>query len=242
MKLVIDVGNTQIKLAVFKKDQIIERKRVVCSLFSQEVKQLFGKFPGIESAILSTVSNFNEEYIQLIKMHCSLLVLSHKTKMPLTIAYKTPETLGLDRISLALAAYFEYPKENVLVIDAGTCITYDFVNDVGQYLGGSISLGLQMRYKALNNQTAKLPLLKPAENFQLIGDSSEASIQSGVQNGLFLEIEGIVAQYRCIYKDLTVILTGGDAHFLSKRLKNTIFADSDFLLRGLYRLLEHNKG
>ena len=142
---------------------------------------------------------------------------------------------------MATAAFYYNSTANTLVIDAGTCITYDMVNGYGEYLGGAISPGLHMRYEALHNQTSKLPLLTSEEPIDIIGNSTESSIHSGVVNGISAEIDGVIDQYKMRFKDLTVILTGGDAQFLSKRLKNTIFADSKFLLRGLNYLLEYNK-
>ena len=162
--------------------------------------------------------------------------------MPIKLAYDTPETLGVDRLGLAVAAYFHNPHKNTLVIDAGSCITYDILTAEDRYLGGAISPGINMRYKALHNQTAGLPLLEKVMPSTIVGSNTKMGMHSGVVNGVCLEIDGVVTQYKDLFKDLTVILTGGDAHFLSKRLKNTIFAHSDFLLLGLYRLLEHNKG
>ncbi|MCB0371513.1 MAG: type III pantothenate kinase, partial [Muricauda sp.] len=133
------------------------------------------------------------------------------------------------------------PRGNTLVIDAGTCITYDMVNDAGEYIGGAISPGVRMRYKAMNQQTAGLPLLEPAEILDIIGNSTESCMHSGVINGVACEVDGVIDQYLSRFQDLTVILTGGDAHFFAKRLKNTIFANSKFLLEGLNCLLEYNK-
>jgi type III pantothenate kinase len=149
--------------------------------------------------------------------------------------------LGVDRIGLATAAFYFNPKRNTLVIDAGTCLTYDMVNDYGEYLGGAISPGLSMRYKALHDQTLKLPFLETKEPHDFIGNSTDNCIHSGVVNGICVEIDGVIDQYRERFVDLTVILTGGDSQFLSKRLKNTIFAHSNFLLLGLNYLLEYNK-
>jgi len=168
-------------------------------------------------------------------------VLSHTSKTPFKNSYATPDTLGADRIAVVVAAFYEYPRKNVLVIDAGTCITYDIINDYGEYLGGAISPGLQMRYKAMHNQTDALPLLRPNEILDFVGNTTESSMHSGVINGTVQEVDGVIEQYKQRFKDLTVILTGGDAHFFAKRLKNSIFANSKFLLEGLNYLLEYNK-
>ena len=161
--------------------------------------------------------------------------------MPFKNLYKTPHTLGLDRIALVTAAVKNYPDKNVLVIDAGTSITFDFKNEHEEYLGGSISPGLQMRFKALNTFTAALPLIEPKEDAEHIGTDTEEAIQSGVIWGVVTEIDGIINWYKKNYNDLTIILTGGDMLFLSKTLKNGIFANSNFLLEGLNYLILFNK-
>jgi len=134
---------------------------------------------------------------------------------------------------LAAGATLTHPNQNRLIIDAGTCITYDFVNSEDQYLGGAISPGIKIRYKSLNNYTSKLPLLSLSEEFDIIGNSTKSAIHSGVINGVLFEIEGFISQYSLKNQDLTIILTGGDAEFLAKRLKSTIFANSNFLLESL---------
>ena len=146
--------------------------------------------------------------------------------------------MGVDRLALVSAFAKAYPKQNGLIIDAGTCITYDFINAEGVYLGGAISPGLRLRYTSLHNLTANLPLLETKEVEQWIGDTTESAIHSGVYNGLIQEIDGVIAQYKDKYEPLVVILTGGDAHILSKRLKNSIFAHSNFLLEGLNYILK----
>uniref|UniRef100_UPI0030D97038 type III pantothenate kinase n=1 Tax=uncultured Salegentibacter sp. TaxID=259320 RepID=UPI0030D97038 len=146
-----------------------------------------------------------------------------------------------DRLALVAAGALKYQNKNLLVIDAGTCITFDFKNDKNEYLGGAISPGLQMRLKALHNFTAKLPLVKLEENITLIGDSTKNSILSGVLNGVAAELDGIIDRYKADYKYLTIILTGGDSQILSKRVKNGIFANPNFLLEGLNYILEFNK-
>jgi type III pantothenate kinase len=187
------------------------------------------------------VSNLGPQAVDILAVFCKVYVLSPQSKIPFKNSYATPQTLGPDRMALATAAFYHNPKGNTLVIDAGTCITYDMVNDYGEYLGGAISPGLYMRYNALHEYTDKLPLLTPENILDFIGNATESSMHSGVVNGIALEIDGVIEQYRSRFRHLTVILTGGDAQFLSKRLKNTIFAHSNFLLEGLNQLLEYNK-
>jgi type III pantothenate kinase len=142
---------------------------------------------------------------------------------------------------LVSAASKLYPSQNVLVIDAGTCITFDIINSENEYLGGAISPGLQMRYQAMNTFTENLPLLEPEEDVDLVGNTTIKSMQSGVIFGITSEIDGVISMYNSQFKDLTIILTGGDSQFLCKRLKNSIFANSNFLLQGLNYILEFNK-
>ncbi|MFA5300654.1 MAG: type III pantothenate kinase, partial [Lutibacter sp.] len=170
----------------------------------------------------------------------NLIELDYNTKVPFLNNYATPKTLGVDRIALVSSAFSNYPNKNVLIIDAGTCITYDFINHEGNYYGGAISPGIEMRYKALHVFTEKLPLLRPELMYQLVGDSTETSIHSGILNGVIGEIDSIVEKYRKKNTDLTVVLTGGDVNFLSNRLKNSIFANPNFLLEGLNTILTYN--
>lgn len=241
MNLVIDAGNTQIKFAVFRGNKLLHLEAGAHEDFADHVKAVFEKYPGITNAIISVVSNLGPQSVDILKVFCRVYVLSPQSKMPFKNSYATPQTLGPDRMALATAAFFHNPNGNTLVIDAGTCITYDVVNDHGEYLGGAISPGLYMRYNALHKYTDKLPLLTPENILDFIGNATESSMHSGVVNGITLEIDGVIQQYRSRFRHLTVILTGGDAQFLSKRLKNTIFANSNFLLEGLNQLLEYNK-
>lgn len=239
MNLVIDIGNTRVKAALFKgviiSDEFVFSKTKMIS----NLKNIKKRYK-ISGAIISSVASISEKKIARIKNIFPLKVLNHQTKVPFDNKYKTPHTLGVDRIALIAAAVMKYPKENVLVIDAGTCITYDFVNDKGEYYGGAISPGLQMRYKSLHTFTANLPLLKPVQTYKLIGDSTKNAIQSGIINGVLREIEGVINQYKQKNKNLTIVLTGGDTYFLSKRLKSSIFANPNFLLEGLNYILTYN--
>ncbi len=241
MNLIIDVGNTATKLAVFRGEKLLFDEVVEKEGLIEKVREVFGLYPNIGLAIVSSVSEFDSNELAAISIFCKVHVLDHATRIPYKNSYATPQTLGVDRIALATAAFYNNPDGNTLVIDAGTCITYDMVNDYGEYLGGAISPGVTMRYKAMHLQTSKLPLLEKEIPLDLIGNSTETSMHSGVVNGVSAEIDGVIDQYKSRFADLTVILTGGDAQFLSKRLKNTIFADSKFLLRGLNYLLEYNK-
>ncbi|MEB3345284.1 type III pantothenate kinase [Aquimarina gracilis] len=240
MNLVIDVGNTYIKIGVFDKSKIVHKCVIEQSDFEKTVSILQNEYPLITDAIVSAVSNLSDDFVKSIKKKFKTVFLDHIVKMPFENLYATPTTLGIDRLALVAAAVYQFPKKDVLVIDAGTCITFDFKNQREEYLGGAISPGLKMRYESLHNFTAKLPLLEIKEPKKTIGNSTEEAIHSGVVNGVLNEIDGLIKEYCNIYPGLTVILTGGDAHFLSKRLKNSIFATSNFLLEGLNYILAFN--
>ena len=241
MNLIIDAGNTAIKLAVFNKDNLLFDESLEAPRLIERVKTVFRAYSDISSAIVSASGSLDQTTIEALTVFCKVYILDHTFKIPYKNSYATPKTLGVDRIALATAAFYHNPRANTLVVDAGTCVTYDMVSANGEYLGGSISPGLRMRYIALHNQTSKLPLLELNAPLDLIGNSTASSIHSGVVNGILAEIDGVIERYQSRFEDLTVILTGGDTLFLSKRLKNTIFADSKFLLVGLNFLLEYNK-
>ncbi|MFY0714487.1 type III pantothenate kinase [Seonamhaeicola sp. NFXS20] len=240
MNLIIDVGNSFVKLAVFKRNTLKQKIVVTNHDLIESVVLILKKYKSIKKGIISSVGEFEVEQFDEIKKMLDLFVLDSKTKLPFKNKYKTPKTLGVDRIALVSASVKHFPKEDVLIIDAGTCITYDFINKKNEYLGGAISPGLRVRYKSLNNLTANLPLLETEKPKSIIGQTTKESIHSGVVNGVLIEIDGVIKAYKQKYSDLTVILTGGDANFLSKQLKSSIFAHSNFLLEGLNYILQTN--
>ena len=239
MNLVIDIGNTKVKVAVFELDTIITT--IVCDEinFLEELKKISNKYPVTQS-IVSSVKDIKLKYLKELNKLPLLVTLNNNTPLPFKNLYASPSTLGNDRIALATAAVCIYPLKNTLVIDAGTCITYDFINAKNEYLGGAISPGIVMRYKSLHQYTGNLPLLSKNEEFKLIGESTSGSIHSGIINGIICEIKGVIAQYEEDFGDLTIVLTGGDTKFLSKQLKNSIFANQNFLLHGLNKILTFN--
>ena len=240
MNLIVDVGNTFVKFAVYKNGNLKLKISFELSEFEKQYKLLKKDFPKLKSAIISSVGRLSKKQIEIIGDDLKVLELSSKIKLPFKNLYKTPKTLGVDRMALVSASVKEFPDKNILIIDAGTCITYDFITEENTYLGGAISPGIRLRYKTLNNLTANLPLLETDLPKTIIGDSTEASIHSGVVFGVVKEIDGVIEQYIEEYPDLTVILTGGDAKFLSNQLKNSIFANSNFLLEGLNYILDYN--
>jgi len=240
MNLVIDVGNTRIKLAVFESDKLLCIAPAEESTFRSSLQHLQTEYRGIQKAILSCVGDFSEQNKTYLQENFQVIEVSKSLKFPFTNTYTTPETLGVDRLVLVSAAAKSYPNKNVLVIDAGSCITYDFLSDKAIYEGGAISPGIQFRYRSLNEYTHALPLLEPKHIGSYVGNSTDNAIHVGVVQSVVYEISGFIASYRKNNNNLTVILTGGDAHFLRDSLKNDIFANSNFLLEGLNYILEHN--
>ena len=239
MNLVIDIGNTKVKAAVFELDRIELCVVLDENHFLKYLKEIL-KNHKITQCILSSVKETNLEFINELQKIPFFISLDFSTKVPFKNLYSTPKTLGVDRMALVAASVCLYPQKNCLIIDAGTCITYDFINSKNEYLGGSISPGIDMRYKSLYNHTSKLPKLAKNNVFNLIGASTSESIHSGVINGTVNEIKGVVGQYEQNFHDLTIVLTGGDTKFLFKQLKNGIFANQNFLLHGLNKILTFN--
>ncbi|MFC4634768.1 type III pantothenate kinase [Dokdonia ponticola] len=236
MQLIIDVGNTRIKMAVFDADQMVAKMTTSLTQFVESLGGFIGDYP-IKKAIISSVGRLSKEQSRSVQLRFPTVLLSHTTPLPFVNNYATPETLGVDRMALVAAFAKAYPEKNGLIIDAGTCITYDFINAKGHYKGGAISPGIHLRYQALHNLTANLPLLEVQMPETIVGDRTETAIHSGVMMGIVKEIDGIIDQYQSDFNVDTVILTGGDAEILSKRLKNSIFAHSNFLMEGLNYIL-----
>ncbi len=236
--LAIDFGNTRVKFGVFEGGVLKLSNFVDAEEAEKQFDVLYASHNP--DAIVFCASGNSKDFVTFLeKRGLSYEMVSAATQVPFKNLYKTPETLGLDRKMLMVAASKDFPEFDTLVIDAGTCVTYDFKTRNGEYLGGAISPGLQMRFKAMHQFTAKLPDLKASKNeVPLIGADTFESMQSGVINGLVAEIDGLIDRYKLEYDELKIILTGGDGLFLSDRLKNVIFADSNFLLKGLNYIVE----
>lgn len=237
--MVVDIGNSFSKVGLFDKNILIEYKEF--RLFSVDDIKPFFSSNTITNSIISNVSSYDKKVFEFLNMNSNLVLFDTEIKLPFKNKYGSVETIGNDRIALVSQASRLYPDKNVLVIDSGSCITYDFLNDKNEYLGGGISPGLNMKLKALNNQTARLPLVKKTQIKYLIGKSTETSILSGVINGTLGEINYIIEEYKKRYKKIVIILTGGDLNFLFNHIKNGILADPKFLLSGLNILIELNK-
>ena len=238
MNLVLDVGNSLLKIALFEKSELIQKFKF-SENYKRNIEDLISNYK-VTHSIISNVGRIDDSIINILKESTNLLLVSNQLKIPFKNLYKSKNTLGQDRLALVSAAAFNFPNENVLIVDVGSCITYDFKNNNNEYLGGGISPGISMRFKSLNTFTSNLPLIDFDSIYQLIGNNTKNSITSGVVNGTISEINGIIQQYREEFKNIRIILTGGDSNFLLKRIKNTIFADQNFLLIGLNKLLEDN--
>ena len=240
MNLVVDIGNNFFKLGIF------ENSNLVFSFFDKndkidvEIEKIIRSYSKITSALISNVSSIKINDI-LNKLNIKIYELDSTFIFPFKLNYKTPESLGNDRLALAAAATILFPNSNNLVIDAGTCITIDFIDNNNHFIGGSISPGVKMRYDSLNHYTANLPLLKNENNFNYPGDSTNASIHAGIIGGVSNEINGFIKQINSRNDKVNVILTGGDAKILSKTLKINIFANQNFILEGLNSILNLNK-
>jgi type III pantothenate kinase len=241
MLLTVDVGNTRIKAAVFEQDTIVEVFIFTREELLNQLNFILDRFQKIQNMVIASVGKVEKEQFLSLKNKAEIHFITHESKFPFTNLYSTPTTLGIDRMVLAAGATLQFPARNRLIIDAGTCITYDFVDENGNYLGGGISPGIRLRYQALHDYTAKLPLLTKKEPETYIGNSTPESIHTGVINGVALEIDGFIELYKAQYAKFIIILTGGDAEFLAKRLKNTIFANSNFLLESLNQTFQYNQ-
>ncbi len=242
MKLVIDSGNTLVKLAVFNGSQIVELLKTP-DLSIQTIAQLLDKYKNINSAIFSSVRENTQELENFLDQKVHFISLDGKTLLPYKNNYTTPETLGKDRIAAVAGAQNLFPTNNVLVIDAGTSITYDLLTSDGEYMGGGISPGMQMRFDALNTFTSKLPLIKAEydKDITLIGNTTSKAILSGVQNGVLQEVDGIIEEYKADFSPLKIVICGGDNKYFDKYLKNNIFAAPNLVLQGLIKILQFNE-
>ncbi len=240
MNLIIDIGNTRCKLAVFENDEIIFQNAVP-ELTVSDIEKLKQQFPWLSKAILASVRDYQASVHEFLQKKFDLFIqLDHQIPVPIKNLYKSPETLGYDRLAVAIGATEICPGKNLLIIDAGTAITYEFVSENNEYLGGNISPGLKSRFQALHDYTGKLPLVNQNENYYSIGHNTESAIRTGVQMGLLFEVEKYIEFFKSKYHDITVFITGGDAIFFEKNIKSSIFVDFNLILKGLNEILKFN--
>jgi type III pantothenate kinase len=239
VNLIIDIGNTSTKLAVFERNVLVD-------VFSesgqsaQALPKLISTYQ-IEQGVVVTVVDIHPDILEQLKdLPFPILWLDKDTPLPIKNLYRTPETLGYDRIAAVVGAYDRFPEKDILVIDAGTAITYDFLDAKGRYHGGNISPGVYMRIKALNQYTSRLPLINPDGELLPMGKDTETAIRSGVMKGIEYEIQGYMMSMRHKYPELLFFLTGGDGFSFDSKLKNSIFVDRFLVIKGLNRILNDN--
>lgn len=234
--LVVDIGNTSSKVGIFKEHSLLEEKVFA----DQAALQNYLRSVEVDAAILASVSKTYDLILPNMGHIPQVLTVTSDLPLPIINKYATPETLGVDRIAAVCGAWYMFPGEASLVIDSGTCITYDFTNEKGEYLGGAIAPGLYMRLRAMHEFTARLPLIDVNPGAPLIGDSTKSCMQSGAFNGMRAEIEGTIERYKHDFPQMRVILCGGDTHFFENNLKGAIFAVQNLVLKGLNSILLHN--
>ncbi len=240
MNLTIDIGNSTTKYAIFDRFQIVHGG-IIESMQKKFFATLLNKF-SITSIIVSSVGELlSKDIVEMIELNSVKLIdFDHNTRLPFVNLYKTPQTIGKDRLAAIAGALYHYPQENILVIDAGTAITYDIITDQREFIGGNISLGIKMRFKALNHFTKRLPLVESRDSFEFIGTNTIEAIESGVLNGVLNEVDGMINSCNNRYKPLRTVFTGGDTNFFDSNLKNRIFAHPNLVLEGLNYILEYN--
>jgi type III pantothenate kinase len=236
--LCLDFGNTRLKTALFEGDQLKEIILLGDDPAGQ-VEEIIQKYQPAVS-ILSSVVHHPERIEELLRQHTRFHKLNHQSKIPFTIPVGKPETVGADRLALCASAVFLFSGQNNLAIGLGSCITYNFINKDNEFLGGSISPGMEMRFKAMHQFTAKLPLVEADWNVPLIGYDTKTNLQSGVVLGMAKEIDGIIDAYSNRYGNFNVLLTGGDIDIFQPHLKSKIFADPDLIFKGLYAISQIN--
>ncbi|MDR3062042.1 MAG: type III pantothenate kinase [Dysgonamonadaceae bacterium] len=238
MNIVIDQGNTSAKIAIY------ERRKLLASfifrfLRSNQLLKLLNEFSPSQG-IFSSVADVDPEVVNFLKERLNrFILLDENTPVPIKIQYETPQTLGRDRIASAVAVYTKYPDHNLLVIDAGTAITYDLIQAGGIYTGGNISPGMTIRFKALNNYTKRLPMLDEDGDIPEIGYNTETAIRAGVVNGILKEMNAYIDEFGTKYPDLLIFLTGGHSFYFETKLKKSIFADGNLVLNGLNEILNY---
>lgn len=240
MQLAVDIGNSFAKAALFD-----GANNLGVVYFDDKdpsaLLPLFNSFGRPSSCWVATVKVVDEALLDFLSLFCEPRFLSSDTSLPFKIAYQTPQTLGSDRIAAVAAAYGRFLKKNVLVIDMGTCITYDLLTAQGVYQGGSISPGVTMRFKAMHHFTGKLPAIEAVERPPLIGFDTTTAMQSGVMQGVQAEMDGIIDAYTKLYEDLTILIGGGDNKYFDKKFRISIFASSNLVIEGLKIIMDYNE-
>lgn len=236
MNICIDIGNTNAKLGIFIKNDLLEVKQNVAD--REIIKIIKEHHP--EQVIIASVRKGIGNIIERCSKISNTLVLNHLTPLPFNSLYETPQTLGVDRIASVVGAEFLHKNKNCLIIDMGTCITYDLIDKSGSYHGGGISPGVEMKLKAMHKFTSKLPIVAASGQPELIGKTTKECMLSGAVNGTISELEGIIDRYRQFFDDLSILFCGGDAIFFESKIKDHIFAVPNLVLVGLNQILRFN--
>jgi len=236
--LCLDFGNTRMKAALFVDDDLKETF-VLNGDALQQLQTIIEQDQPAHS-ILSSVIDHDPEIETFLNTHTQFHKLSHLSKLPFTIPVGKPETVGADRLAIAAAAVHRFPKQNTLVVALGSCVTYNFINQQHELIGGAIAPGMEMRFRAMHEYTAKLPLAQADWNVPLIGYDTATNLQSGVVLGMASEIDGFIDKYKKRFGNFNAVLTGGAIPFFEPHLKNGIFADLDFIFKGLYAISQFN--
>lgn len=240
MNLTVDIGNTRTKAAVFEQGKLVG-KRLVQAGGPAAVDELLAHWPAVERAIVCATGGGAEPWLRRLRERgVDCLEFTPATPVPLRNAYDTPATLGADRLAAAVGASLLAAGRDALVVDFGTAITVDYVSGDGTFRGGAISPGMEMRFRALNHYTARLPLCGPTDEERLYGTTTASCIEQGVMNGITFEIEGYIARFGRANRDICIFFTGGAAKNFAKRIKNAIFANCELVFLGLNRILEFN--
>lgn len=240
MNLVIDRGNTHLKYGIFDNRGLIA-SNTTNFLDKSDIRKLIVQYNVTHTILSSVVDHSNKTLVnQLQSLSPYFIELQHHTLLPFKWNYKSKATIGKDRLAAIAGAIELFPGNDLLVFDAGTAITYELINRKNKFLGGNISPGMHMRFKALNHFTSRLPLLESSTETPMIGNSTEEAIQAGVQNSICFEIDGLINYFQTEYPTIKSLITGGDAEFFARKLKNPIFVAPNLVLIGLNRILEHN--
>jgi type III pantothenate kinase len=237
-RLAVDIGNTRTKFAVFS-GTVLEFTDQIGHLSVRLLHDLLNQF-DVSYVIISSVKHLARSMSSLINRDSRFYLLAHNMRFPFQVAYKTPETLGLDRLASVAGAWAIFPRQNSMVIDAGTCIKYEIITKEGIYRGGNISPGLRMRLEAMHLLTSKLPHVEPIERFEAMGTDTTSALQVGACTGAILEVEGFMKEYKKTFGKLNILLTGGDSHFFVNNLKTKIFEAPNLVLQGLNEILDYN--
>ena len=236
MNICIDIGNTNVKIGIFNGDDLVE---VNANVADRKIEKLVRDIKP-ENIIVSTVRKGFRKLLSRLNTIGNTLVFTTSTKVPIEINYKTPETLGLDRIASVVGAAKLYEGKNCLVVDLGTCITYDLIDSEAVFQGGGISPGVEMRLKAMHKFTSKLPKISSSGSCDLMGKSTTECMKSGAIYGAIAEVSGIIYRYRQFFDEITIIFCGGDANFFESKIKDHIFANPNLVLVGLNQILRYN--